>query len=261
MKEIIDLERYPLDRADGDAYADLVSYARAALRTDGMVNLFGFLRDASRRKSIATLAPLFDHAAFHHTRSHNIYFRKNVEGLASDHPALREVETANHTLCADQLGETDLARLYDWPAFVTFLAAVMEKPALFPMGDPLAGLNAMSYHDGEALNWHFDRAEFTTTLLLQSPEVGGVFEYARDLRSDDDPNFAQVAELIEGQYPTQTAAIEPGTLNIFRGRNTAHRVTPCSGPLPRMVVVFSYFETPNVQFTPAERLGFYGRTG
>jgi len=261
LKDVIDLERYPLDLRESRAYADLVLHARAALRHDGMVNLHGFLREAARRDNVATLAPLFDHGAFHHTRSHNIYFRKEVEGLAPDHPALREVETANHTLCADQLRETDLARLYDWPAFVTFLADIMEKPALFPMGDPLARLNVMAYHEGEALNWHFDRAEFTTTLLLQSPEVGGVFEYARDLRSDRDPNYEQVADLIEGRYPTQIAVIEPGTLNIFRGRNTAHRVTPCGGPLPRLVAVLSYFETPDVQFTPAERLGFYGRTG
>jgi hypothetical protein len=37
------------------------------------------------------------------------------------------------------------------------------------MADPLARLNAMAYGEGQGLNWHFDRAEFTTTLLLQAP--------------------------------------------------------------------------------------------
>jgi hypothetical protein len=34
----------------------------------------------------------------------------------------------------------------------------------------------MDYRPGEALNWHFDRSQFTTTLLIQAPEQGGEFE-------------------------------------------------------------------------------------
>lgn len=260
MKDIIDLDRYPLDQPESRAYADLVSFARAGLRADGMVNLIGFLRESTRKECVTTLTPLFQRDAFHHSRSHNIYFRDSVEGLPPDHPALRKIETANHTLCADQLRDTALTRIYEWPALADFLARVMDKPALYAMGDPLARLNVMAYLDGEALNWHFDRSEFTATLLLQAPEKGGAFEYATDLRSDDDPNYAEVAELIEGRYPTRIAAIQPGTLNIFRGRNTAHRVTASQGALPRMVAVLSYFETPDVQFSAGERLGFYGRT-
>ena len=32
-------------------------------------------------------------------------------------------------------------------------------------------MNVMAYREGEALNWHFDRSEFTTTLLLQQAEA------------------------------------------------------------------------------------------
>jgi hypothetical protein len=39
----------------------------------------------------------------------------------------------------------------------------------------LARVNAMQYGAGEGLNWHFDRSEFTTTLLLQAPKAGGAF--------------------------------------------------------------------------------------
>ena len=59
----------------------------------------------------------------------------------------------------------------------------------------------MAYRDGEALNWHFDRSEFTTTLLLQAPEQGGEFIYRTDLRSDDDPNYDGVAKLLRGEDP------------------------------------------------------------
>jgi hypothetical protein len=141
-----------------------------------------------------------------------------------------------------------------------FLADVMEKPRLHIMADPLAGANVMEYRDGEGLNWHFDRSEFTTTLLLQKPEEGGEFEYRTDLRSDNEPNYDGVARLLVGADPeARILKLSPGTLNVFRGRNTAHRVTATRGPRERIIAVFSYYEKPGVSFTDEERIGFYGR--
>lgn len=53
--------------------------------------------------------------------------------------------------------------------------------------------------------------------------------------------------------------LRPGTLNVFRGKHTAHRVTPVEGSRERMVAVFSYYEQPGVLFSAEERTGFYGR--
>ena len=86
------------------------------------------------------------------------------------------------------------------------------------------------------------------------------FEYRRDLRSETDPNYEGVARLVQGQDPgIQVRPLAPGTLNVFRGRNTAHRVTPVRGPRERVIAVFSYYDRPGVMFTPEERVGFYGR--
>jgi predicted 2-oxoglutarate/Fe(II)-dependent dioxygenase YbiX len=117
----------------------------------------------------------------------------------------------------------------------------------------------MSYGAGQALNWHFDRSEFTTTLLLQSSTEGGAFEYDQDLRSDTDPNYDGVADLLEGRRTPVQLPLTAGTLNIFKGKNTAHRVTPVSGTQDRVIAVFSYFEKPGVLFSEEERIGFYGR--
>jgi len=123
-------------------------------------------------------------------------------------------------------------------------------------------VNVMAYRDGEALNWHFDRSEFTTTLLLQAPESGGDFEYRTGLRSDDDPNYDGVARLLEGSdRQVETLRLAPGALNVFRGRNTAHRVTPVAGARERIIAVFSFYERPGVLFSEEERIGFYGRAG
>lgn len=259
MQSIIDLDRYPLDRPGTPEWQALVDRAKADLARDGMFNLPGFLAEVARTATVAELAPKFATEAFTHKRRHNIYFRKTVEGLPADHPALREVETVNHTLCADQVGGA-LAELYRWPAFAAFLAATMDKPALYPMADPLASHNVMSYGAGEGLNWHFDRSEFTVTLLLQAPDAGGSFEYRSDLRSEDDPNYDGVAKLLNGADPElRRLDLEAGTLNVFRGKNTAHRVTPVEGGRNRIVAVLTYYERPGARFTSEEQMGFYGR--
>ena len=261
MQDIIDLTRYPLDRPDSTDWQSLVSECRATLARDGLFNLPGFMLPGAVTRAVETLRPLFATGSFTHARRHNIYFQPDLPGLPPDHPALRQVTTVNHTLCADQLGQTDLRVLYDWPPFARFLAAVMGRQRLYPMDDPLAPVNAMAYRDGEALNWHFDRSEFTTTLLLQASRAGGAFEYVRDLRTEDDANYDGVAALLSGEVAPTTLPLQAGTLNVFRGRNTAHRVTPVAGPRDRIIAVFSYFDRPGVAFSAAERLGFYGRAG
>ncbi len=95
---------------------------------------------------------------------------------------------------------------------------------------------------------------------MQAPEGGGDFEYRTDLRSEGDPNYGGVARLLEGRDPeVETLHLAPGTLNVFRGKNTAHRVTPVAGARERIIAVFSYYERPGVQFSEEERIGFYGR--
>ena len=262
MRDILDLDRYPLDRPGSPEWLALVAQCQADLAKDGMYNLSGFLKPEAIKKAMAEVKPVMETLSFVHKRTHNIYFRKDVPGLAPDHPALKTVDTINHTVCADQIPQSVPLWVYEWPQFAVFLAATMNKATLFPMRDPLARANVMCYRDGEALNWHFDRSEFTTTLLLQAPSGGGDFEYRSDLRSDTDPNFEGVAALLRGEDPElKTLKLSAGTLNVFKGKNTIHRVTPCVGPDERYIAVYSYYERPGVMFTPEEQIGFYGRVG
>jgi hypothetical protein len=260
MHDILDLARYPLDQPGSLDWIALVDRCKADLARDGMFNIEGLMRPEAVARSVGEVTPVLDASAFTHKRAHNVYFKKSVPGLAPDHPALKLFETSNQTICADQIPDSLLVRLYEWPNLAAFLAATMEKPALHPMADPIACANVMRYSAGEALNWHFDRSEFTTTLLLQAPIDGGAFEYRTGLRSDDDPNYDGVARMLRGEDPdVQSIVAEAGTLNVFRGKNTAHRVTPVVGPVDRIIAVFSYYETPGVRFSDDERIGFYGR--
>ena len=262
MKRILDLDRFPLDRRDGVRGRELLARCRRELRETGMFSLPGLIRSPALERCISEVEPLFATAAFTHAREHNIYFDDEIEGLEASHPALSRLRTANHTVCGDLIPSSLITRVYEWQPLIDFLAAAMDKPRLHRMADPLARINVMAYRAGDALNWHFDRSEFTTTCLLQAPAAGGEFQYRCGLRNDSDPNYDGVGRLLTGgDKQVGTLALSPGTLNVFKGRNTAHRVSPVEGDRARIIAVFSYYETPDVAFSDAERLGFYGRTG
>ena len=103
MHDILDLDRTPLDRLDSPEGKALVARCQADLAAHGMFNLDGLLKPCALTRAVTEVKPLLDSASFTHRRSHNIYFRNDLPGLAPDHPALRLCETVNHTLCADQI--------------------------------------------------------------------------------------------------------------------------------------------------------------
>lgn len=260
MRRILDLDRYPIDRPDLPEVAALVAACQADLAAKGMFNLDGFVRRDAIERAAAEILPLSAAAAYTHERRHNVYFQKQLPGLPADHPALRQFQTIHHTLCDDQLIGTIVHDIYEWPPLVQFLARVMRKSELYCMSDPLARVNVMEYRPGEALNWHFDRSQFTTTLLIQAADQGGEFEYCSNLRSEGDPNYEGVGRLLRGE--DRNIRVNPlagGTLNVFEGKNTLHRVSAVRGGRNRLVAVFSYYEKPGVLFSAEERIGFYGR--
>jgi hypothetical protein len=258
MRGILDFDRYPLDQPH--RLDPLVQRCRAELARDGMYNLEGLVRPEAIARAAAEVGPRAATDSYTHARTHNVYFRDRVEGLEEGHPALARFQTINHTLCGDQLADTIVGRIYEYRPLVDFIARTIDVPRLYLMDDPLARANVMEYRPGEALNWHFDRARYTTTLLIQSAQIGGEFEYASGLRSDEDENYDGVGRFLGGDDGAlRINPLTSGTLNVFAGRNTLHRVSTVEGSRSRLVAVFSYYDRPGVRFSDAERLGFYGR--
>ena len=188
-----------------------------------MFTLSGFIRPAARDSILEEVQPVLCRDSFTHSRSHNVYFEDEIPGLAADHPALREGWTTNHTVCGDQIAGSSICRIYEWQPLVEFLTRVMGRKRLYLMDDPMAALNVLEYRSGEpALNWHFDRSEFTTTLLLCAADRGGEFQYRSALRTANDPNFEGVAALLADDDPEiRTLPMTAGTLCVFRGVETA----------------------------------------
>ena len=103
MEELLDLGRYPLHKPESEDYTQLVQRCREALDSNGMYDLPGFFHDHVVEEAAEAVKPAMATEAYLHARTHNAYFEKSVPGLSDDHPALKQVKTINHTLCADQL--------------------------------------------------------------------------------------------------------------------------------------------------------------
>ena len=85
--------------------------------------------------------------------------------------------------------------------------------------------------DGDELHWHFDQTDFVVSIALQSSESGGDFECVPLIRSADDENYDAVARGARGRRrrARRHVPMKPGTLMLFEGRHSMHRVSPIRG--------------------------------
>jgi hypothetical protein len=259
-RDLIDLARYPIDRLTSAVGQQFVAECRRRFDSDGALALSGFVRTdavAGMRDEALTLAPL----AHPGEKRHNVYLIDPDPQFPDEHPRNRSQRTQISTVADDLIPrDSRLRALYDWPPLRSFLAAVLDRPALHPYADPLASLNVTIGRPREQLGWHFDNADFATTLMLQDAELGGQFEYCPAVRTPTDQGYAAVDRILDGLYDdVRRLPMAPGTLVLFRGRYALHRVTPIEGGRPRLMAVLSYDTKPGVMLSEATRRTFYGR--
>lgn len=156
--------------------------------------------------------------------------------------------------------ESPIRRLYEWPELTRFVAAILGLDEIFPYGDPLGALNLAVMTAGDQLQWHFDQTDFVVSLAIQDADVGGDFEVAPQIRSADDEHYDAVARVLGGERGrVVTLPMTPGTLLVFAGRHSLHRVSPISGTTPRLVGLFGYDTKPGTMSSELLKEVRYGR--
>ncbi|MEQ8666479.1 MAG: hypothetical protein RIC16_12235 [Rhodospirillales bacterium] len=260
MERCVDLERFPINAPGTPEYRRLIDDCQTGLGRNGAAVLEGFLRAETLAPAVQEIEPALADA-FYKTKTHNAYLLADDVELEDNHPRNRKQTTNSATLGYDRIpADSTINRLYLWPAFQSFLADVLGLEALFPYADPLTPLNVLIYGEGAMLGWHFDLPPFVVTLMLQQSEKGGVYEYAPFIRSDDDENYAAVADVLDGRSDAVRELRQPpGALVIFRGNRTLHRVTAVVGQSPRLAAAFSYATEPGTESPEHNRMTFYGR--
>jgi alkylated DNA repair dioxygenase AlkB len=259
--DVVDLDRYPIHQLDSDRGHALVAAGRAALAREGVCNLPEFIT-SSAVTAMTALADRLRASAWESDRTHTVYFEPVDESVPAGHPCARQVRSAKNGIAYDRIpADAPLRRLYESDDLTAFIAAVLGKPVLFRSADPLDALQITTFRPGQELGWHFDRSEFSVTVMYQQAESGGEFEYVPALRSAEDPNYPGVERTLRGEEPaSKTLPSAPGTLALFRGEHALHRVTPVQGNIARINSVLTYGERPDMKLNELTQRLFYGRT-
>jgi len=260
-EDAVDLRRYPIHEPDSQACRDLVRHCRDQLRDRGVAQLPGFLTPAAVSQMIAEAGRQAGRA-WASDQSHTVYFEPPDDSAGADHPRALLQHSAKKAIAYDLIpDDAPIRRLYESADLTGFIAAVLDKQVLYRSADPLDALEIAIFGDGDELGWHFDRSEFSVTVMYAEAEAGGHFDYCPRLRDERDQNYAGVRKVLLGDAGgVVRLPSSPGTLAVFRGQHALHRVTPVSGPRPRINSVLTYGERPDMKLNRLTQELFYGRT-
>ncbi len=252
MKKLIDLDRYPIDRLNNKPGQLLVAQCRSDLEDSAAAILPSFVRQsailkmAKEAESLVQIAHRYDgdRAPFYDVDDNE---RSDDDSLQSRVRSGRHPNRYCQILNYQIPNSSDLRAIYLWPPLTEFIRQVLNVEHLFQSQCPHLALTMKVAYEGDTDGWHYDPNDGVITLVLQTPDNGGEFEYAPDVRNQNDQNYAGVDRLykspdVEAIRPT----LEPGTFTFFNGRYSMHRVRPVGlTRQPRIVSIFSFDQRPD----------------
>jgi len=241
IKEIINLEKYPINDTGSLKYKELTNYTKKQLDEDGCCVLPNFIKPDSIRRMKDEVDKNLSKIYFTNDK-HNPYFTKEDETLPKDHPKrIFSFRQSGYLNSNDLESESDLNTFYNLEEMLKFTSDSLEVFPLYKWADPL-GKNPYSVmHTDHYFPWHFDGNEFTLSILVQKAGKGGLFEYVPDLRNKDNENFKDVGKVLKGdRQKVKSLDLNPGDLQIFKGRFSMHRVTKIEGKISRYIALPCY---------------------
>jgi len=257
---LVDPARYPIEEPNDLLRAKLVKSCRRQLAETGCARLQAFINP----EALVAMAGEVDERLTLVDRTadwQNPYLSDDDETLPPDHPVRRFHHRKNAFLCRDRFAAGDwVDRLFLRMELLEFVRDCLGLTQLYHYADPMSGYLINVQEDGETFPWHFDTNEFTISVMLQKSEGGGVFEYAPAIRNSRSENYDAVAAVMDGETNRVIALpLEPGDLQIFKGRYSLHRVTEVEGPRLRYTAIFGYSEKPDVISKASRKLKLFGR--
>ncbi len=257
-RDLIDLDRYPL--FDPEARSRILAQARTAMAAEGSAILPGFVSDrgiaAILREALA-LAP----SAHRRNKMLGVYPEDTPDMQDATHPIRRRSAYRMNVVATDQIDQNGpILAVHSWPHLVRLVADILEMPELHVVADPMMRCNFTILGGGDEHGWHFDGNDFVVSLMIQQAESGGEFEFAPNVRDTGQPNYEGVRAVMD-ETPGSSRLIraEPGTLALFRGRRSLHRVTRVRGSRQRIIALLSYHETPGLVNSPEAQHRVFNR--
>ncbi len=259
--EMVNLGRYPIADLNIAGGVEFAEQCRRQYLETGLCMLPDLIT-ANALEVLTEEANSISGKAYFCNNTHNAYLTDDDSSLAPDDVARRQERTFVGSVPYDQIAEdSNLRRLYQWDPLKDFIGYVLGKSEFYRFADPLGACSINVFVDGGEHGWHFDESEFTVTLMLQAPESGGAFEYVPQIRGSADEKDI-VASVLDGDRSRVVELpFSAGTLLIFGGNQTIHRVTRVKGKRPRLVPVLCFAEQADLKNSETVRKLFWGRTG
>ncbi len=255
LNEFVNIDACPITESS------FINQCKKRLEEHGALSIPEFLRQKALRKLVEE-AEENQVKAFYSSSTHNVYLTPINESFPDDHIHNHQIKSSKGCITTDQIPENSgLKIIYRSVLFKNFLSQIVQERALFEYDDPFSSINIHYADEGQELGWHFDNSSFAVTLLLQKPVDGGTFEYFKNVRNSEsgDMGYETVTEIVHGRKKPSVLEIQPGTLVLFRGKDSMHRVTPTIGDLTRMLVVFAYNSKPGISLSKSAQKTFYGK--
>ena len=239
----------------------LVGAGRAQMHETGACEIPNFIRPSALGKFVEDargLAPVAHPSGGLGT----VYLGFPDESFPTDHPRQWLGPYAVGAVAYDLFPvDSPIRLLFACEELMQFVAAILGLDAIYRYADPLGALNLAVMNDGDELQWHFDQTDFVVSLALQDAALGGDFEVAPQIRSAEDERYDDVAHVLAGERDrVVTLPMTPGTLLVFAGRHSLHRVSPIGGVTPRLVALFGYDTEPGTMSSDLLKAVRYGRT-
>ena len=255
ISEIINYNEHPLDNYD------YINLCKNKISNKSILVLNNFLTKKCLNELIIESLYL-QNKAFYCSQNHTILLNKYDKTLDDDDPLNIEVKSDKGCVPHDMVRKkSKLNILYNSLIFKKFLKDVLNLKNLYPYSDTLSSINYNYYQNTQQLGWHFDNASFAITLMIQSAESGGDFEYVNKGR-DYNKNFinkSYIKKILNSSIKANKINANAGTLVLFYGRNYLHRVTPITSDKSRILVTLNYNEEEGTQLSENARLTFFGR--
>ena len=262
LETIVNLEEHPIQNLNSPKIKELIKKCKSDLDRYSCSTIPNFILPKSLKIMNTELEKQLDEV-YMSKQSINAYlYSKDDPSLPKDHPKRIFMDRYNGYLNSDVFAkDSEMKFLYEQDEILKFVSACLGISPIYRWADPLAchAYNVMK-PDG-VLPWHFDSCEFTLSLMIQKPTEGGIFEYCPNIREPGNENFEEVKKVIDGDRTrVLQLKLEPGDLQIFKGRYSLHRVTVTRGETPRIIALPTYVTNPYLVNRPHHAEAFYGRS-
>ena len=261
LKSIVDLEKYPIYDLNSPKIKNLIKRCKEELDQFSCSTISNFILPKSLKIMNSELEKQLDEVYMSKESINPYLYAEDDVSLPKDHPKRNFMNRYNGYLNSDCFPEnSEMKYLYETDELLKFISACLGVSPIYRWADPLACHAYNVMNPKGILPWHFDSCEFTLSIMIQKPEKGGIFEYCPNIREPGNENFDEVKKVLNGDRTrVQQLKLEPGDLQIFKGRFTLHRVTEVEGEKSRYMCIPAYVLDPWRVNTPEHSKAIYGK--